>query len=109
SSTDVRSGKIPNALTGTLVVLGLVFGLLQGAISSSLLGLGLAFGIHFPLWLLKVEKAGDVKLLMGTGALMGPAFAFETTVWCALLYLPVGLLLLAVQGRLGNLLYTFKW
>lgn len=109
SSTDLRDGKIPNALTGTLIVLGLVIGVVQGSALASLAGIGLAFAMHFPLWMLRVEKAGDVKLLMATGALMGAGFAFETSIWCALLYLPVGLALLAAQGRLKNLLYTLRW
>src|SRR5690606_8108356 len=80
-----------------------------GSALTSLIGLGVAFALHFPLWILKVEKAGDVKLLMATGAPMGAGFAVETSIWCALLYLPAGLALLAVQGRLKNLLYALRW
>lgn len=109
TSTDLRSGRIPNALTGSMMVLGLVFALVQGAVVDAIFGIGLAFAIHFPLWLLRVVKAGDVKLLMGAGALVGPALVLEITVWCALLYLPVGLAMLAFQGRLGNIAATVKW
>lgn len=109
SATDLRRGRIPNALTGSLMATGLVLGMVSGGVLDSMAGLGLAFAIHFPMWVLGVEKGGDAKLLMGAGALMGWSFALEITAWCAILYLPAGLVQLAVQGKLGNLWRLLLW
>lgn len=97
--TDVRWGKIFNRLTVPAVLVGLlVNGLLWGSeglfrsLQRVLLGLALflvsaLFG--------RLLGGGDVKLLMGIGALQGPQFLMWTLFWMALagaaLALAVGL------------------
>jgi Flp pilus assembly protein protease CpaA len=75
---------------------------------TGLLGCVGAFGATYPLWVLGVMKGGDAKLTMGVGACLGWQPALETLVWWAVLYVPVGLVALAVQGRLGNLKVVWK-
>jgi len=101
--TDARTGRIPNALTGLLMALGLVWWATQGDPLFGLFGLLAAFALHYVGWMLGVEKAGDAKLFMAIGAAIGWAEMIEATLWTAVVYLPVGLAVLAMQGRLANL------
>ncbi len=101
--TDIKTGKIPNNITLPLIALGIFHHALFGVITFGVFGLVLATLIHYTLWFMGVERGGDAKLLMGIGAFGGVAFTLELSLWLALLYLPVGLLILAVTGKLGNL------
>jgi hypothetical protein len=83
---------------------GIVIWSITGEWSLPWLGILLAFTIHFPLWVIQVEKGGDAKLMMAVGALTGWRMMLETTLWCSVLYLPVGIILLGVKGKLGNVL-----
>lgn len=107
--TDARTGRIPNALNLLLMALGLVWWVAQGDPVFSLVGLVSAFVLHYLLWRLGIEKAGDAKLFMGIGAALGWAGMLEATAWSAVVYLPVGLGLLAVQGRLPNLVAAVRY
>jgi prepilin peptidase CpaA len=73
---DVRSRRIPNWLT----VSGALYGMLYSAFVPfwgehgflwSLGGWALALAVLFPLWTLRVMGAGDVKLMAMVGALLG--------------------------------------
>lgn len=73
---DVRSHRIPNRL----VVAGLGFGLIYSAFVPfwgehgflwALGGAAIGFGVFFPLWLLRIMGAGDVKLMAMVGSLLG--------------------------------------
>jgi Flp pilus assembly protein protease CpaA len=103
SWTDVRTGFIRNHLTVSMMLAGLMLHLAYRDPLVALAGAGLAMAIHYPLWALGIEKAGDAKLIMGVGALLGWRDVAELSAWYAVLYLPIGLLVLVVQGRLGNL------
>jgi prepilin peptidase CpaA len=106
---DIRRRRIPNWLT----VSGLVFALgysafvpfyLNHGFLWSLGGAATAFGILFPMWLLRVLGAGDVKLMAMTGALLG-----AQGVWLALGGSIVAGGLFAIlfalrQGKLGAML-----
>ncbi len=75
--TDGTQSKIYNKFTFPAMLAGLVLHLGFGGLDSllwSLLGLAFGFGIQFVPWRLGLAKAGDVKLLMGVGALKGWAF-----------------------------------
>ena len=109
SYTDIKTGKIPNILTAGMMLAGVIMHAISGQATFALVGLGAAFAIHFPLWLLKVERGGDAKLLMGLGALVGWIEMVESSLWYAVIYAPSGLILLAISGRLGNLWKTLQW
>ncbi|MEN0064664.1 MAG: A24 family peptidase [Myxococcota bacterium] len=108
--TDVQQGLIKNWLTFSLMAFGIVYHALVGPDRwFGLTGCATAFALHFVLYLLTIQKAGDAKLFMAIGACAGTREMLETSVWFAILYLPVGLLTLAVRGRLSNLIATIRW
>jgi len=81
--SDVRTRRIPNALTFGAAAVALVYGLVGGGLP----GLGTAAGgwlvgcgLFLPFFLLGGMGAGDVKLLAALGAWLGPYM----TVWAAL-------------------------
>jgi prepilin peptidase CpaA len=101
--TDLRWGRLPNWLTFSMMALGLAAGIVAGAPFAPPLGLLAAFALHYPLWVAGIQRGGDAKLMMGLGALTGWATMLEATCWLAVLYLPIGLAVLAARGQLGNL------
>jgi prepilin peptidase CpaA len=106
---DVRKHRIPNWLT----VSGLVFALgysafvpfyLKHGFLWSLGGAATGFGVLFPMWLLRIMGAGDVKLMAMAGALLG-----AHGVWLALVGSVVAggvfaLLFSLWRGKLGAML-----
>ena len=106
---DVRKHRIPNWLT----LSGLVFGLgysafvpfyMQHGFLFALGGAAIGFGMLFPMWLLRMLGAGDVKLMAMTGALLG-----AQSIWLALVgsLIAGGLCALLValwRGRLAAML-----
>ncbi len=110
AATDLRAGRVPNVLTFPMMALGIVTHLVIGPDPwLGLVGCGAAFAIHFVGFGLGLEKAGDAKLMMGLGACVGWLEMVEATLWLAVLYLPVGLGVLALKGRLGNLVAVLRW
>ena len=105
--TDLRSHKIYNWLTFPLIVLGLGGNTLQHGSQGLLFsveGVGVAC-LALLLFLLRGLGAGDLKLLWGVGALMGPTF----TLWAVLCTTVgggvLGLIYALSHGVLG---YTVK-
>ena len=107
--TDVRWGKVFNALTVPFALLGLILNTIGGGWEGLLLSLGgLAAG--FGLWLFssflgRILGGGDIKLLMAFGALQGPVFMLWTFVYGALIG---GAIALVLALRRGMLLRTFR-
>lgn len=100
---DYRTGRLPNWLTFSMMAVGIAIGATAGDPLFGVLGVALGFAIHFPLFALNVVRAGDAKLVMGAGAFLGWAGVLELTGWYAAIYIPTGLAMLAVKGRLRNL------
>jgi prepilin peptidase CpaA len=73
--TDVRSRRIPNALTVTLFAAALLLRALSGGgmLVEGLLGAGLALLVVLPLFAVRGVGGGDAKLLIAAGAVLGPA------------------------------------
>lgn len=107
--TDLRSGKIYNNLTLPMIALGLVMNASLGEWQVGVVGLLVSTAVHYTLWALGIQRGGDAKLLMGIGALMGWRFMLEASAWYAGLYIPVGLLVLALRGRFGNLVAAIHY
>lgn len=99
---DLKSRRIPNALTVAGIVAGLVFRAPLGldAVGSGLLGAGLGLLLSAPLFALGALGGGDVKLLAGVGAFMGPR---QLAAACLLIALLGGILALAEAIRRGAL------
>lgn len=107
--TDLRDGKIYNWTTASMMALGLAIHATQGDWTFAVYGLVSAFVIHFTLFALGVEKGGDAKLMMGLGALCGPHLLLEATLWYAVLYLPVGLMILTASGKLPTMISHLRY
>lgn len=72
--SDLRALRISNRLTCSLLVLGIVFHSLAGTgWIWPLLGAVVGFGLLIPLYAAGGMGAGDVKLMAGIGAWLGPA------------------------------------
>lgn len=102
--TDVRTMKIKNWLTFPLMLVGTVLSIwcLPHA-WDGIAGLLLAFVLCLPLYSIgPVLSAGDVKMLMAAGALMGPEPVVRALLFSVALILPVGLVLLTVTRRWGK-------
>lgn len=84
---DLRERRIPNWLTLTTAVLGLVLQLAtrgQAGLWDSLAGLVLGLAVLLPLFVLGKFGGGDVKLLAALGALRGAAFLWKAVLLGAL-------------------------
>lgn len=118
--TDTRWQKVPNALTFGVMAVALVVGpvlalVQQGgeavfpAFLAALLGILAAFVPGFVFWNLGgAMKAGDAKLLMAMGAILGPFEVLRVFVLVLLVQIPVGFVQLWRAGRLRSLYRVIK-
>ncbi|MBY5992040.1 prepilin peptidase [Ferrimonas balearica] len=108
--SDIRTQRIPNLLFLAALICGVAYHSLQDGWA----GLGTALGgtlvalLLLPLYLKKFIGAGDVKFMMGMGALMGPTL----TLWVLALGVASGALVapLLALNQVGwkGLVATFK-
>ena len=109
--TDVKTGKIPNALTYPACVFGLVLGLAKagwGGFLDSFLGLAFAFVPFFLLYLSGGLGGGDVKLMSAVGALMGFEFTALAMVNSVFVGALIALLIVIWEGRIRATLRYFR-
>ena len=105
---DVRFRRVPNWLALSGIVLGFVLNMFlfgsTGALAA-LLGGGLAMLIYFPLFVVRGMGAGDVKLMMAIGFIVGPAN------WLAIFFITAilgGAFALLLVVRSGMLMQTIS-
>jgi len=114
---DVRYRRIPNWLTVTGVVLGLLLNsfLYQGSSPAvfgfqglffALKGLFVAFGIYVFLYALRAMGAGDVKLMAAVGAVVGWENWFGIFIVTAVVGGIMSLALVLARGRLQKTLFN---
>src|SRR5262245_59632279 len=76
TAVDLRTRRIPNELTAAMAVAGVglaASGFSSITIGASIAGLVLGCVLMLPGYSLGATGAGDVKLMAGVGALVGPA------------------------------------
>ena len=100
--TDLRTRKIPNWLTVSSAIVGLVFHICTKQLDGLLFSLGgfaTGFGILLVLWLIGGGGGGDVKLMGAIGAWLGPKYTFAVfilsvffAIVCMAIVIAVGLI-----------------
>lgn len=104
--TDVRWGKIFNAVTVPGVLVGLTLNSIAGGMPglvTSLGGIGIGLGVFFvTAFLGRILGGGDIKLLIAVGALQGPAFL----VWTIVVMAGVGAILAVATALYHGVLTT---
>ena len=103
---DLRTRRIPNALTGSLAVVGL--GLAAArlgtvGIGGAIIGCLLGFAFMLPGNVFGATGAGDVKLFAAAGALLGPATTVRAFLFTAI---AGGVLAVVVALRRRRLAHT---
>ena len=99
---DLKERKIPNKITFTGILIGILFNIITGGwmgLLQSLLGMFAGLAIFFLPFVMGGMGAGDVKLMGAIGALMGWKFSFMTALYSAI----VGGIMVLI-----HLLYTGK-
>ena len=102
---DLRYRRIPNRLNFSAALLGLAlnaFFFHWTGLVNALLGVGVALLVYFPLYLLRGMGAGDVKLMMAMGAIVGPSSWFQIFVVTALCGGFFALCLVVLKRRLQD-------
>ncbi len=101
--TDLRSRKIPNKFTITFAAIGIVGNIYYYSfwgLLNSILGLIAALVILIIPYLSKGIFAGDVKMLMAIGAMMGVYFVIGTSMYMAILGGAFALIIMIRKKRL---------
>jgi prepilin peptidase CpaA len=104
---DLRSRRIPNWLTFSLVLSGIVQSFTSHGVTTptgSLLGLLMGFALTFGMFAVGALGGADVKLLSGIGAWFGPQAALAVFCVEAVIGMILVLMQAAAQGRLRMLL-----
>jgi len=104
---DLWTRKIPNWLTLSLILCGIIRSLLPRSgitVSQSLLGVLAAIVIPLGLFMIRALGAGDVKLMAGIGACLGPQAGFAIFIAAMVVALVIVLVHSTIQGRLTTLL-----
>jgi prepilin peptidase CpaA len=109
---DLRYRRIPNWLTLTGLVLGLVMNTFLYGIAglrTAGLGFGLAFLVYLVLFSIRAVRGGDVKLGAAVGTLVGPANWFVIFLLTAVVGALLGLALVIARGRLRKTLWNVSY
>ena len=100
--TDLRSRRIPNWLTVSGLVLGLITNtVLSGwvGLKASLEGAGLGLALLLPFVLLRSLGAGDWKFAIALGAFSGPALLIDLLIWSVFMAGAMALVLVIYKRR----------
>lgn len=109
SVTDIRSRRIPNWLTAFGILAGFSLNIfLYGlpGLKNASLGVGIALLVYFPLFCVKGMGAGDVKLMVAIGALVGPGNWLRIFIFTALIGGAIALVLILYRGFLNRTLHN---
>lgn len=108
AANDFATRRIPNWLNFALILSGWIIAALGNgpvSFSHSLQGAGLGFAVGFVLFVLGALRGGDVKLITGIGAWLGPILLIKILI----VEKVVGLIIVLVQcGMTGKLRMLFR-
>ena len=110
--TDMHWRRIPNWLTVSAVVLGLVLNTLNAYPSPmeglwlAAKGFALAFSLNLIMYVLRLTGAGDVKLMAAIGALVGCSDFVGIFLLNAIIGGVLGLVLVLAKGRARQTLWN---
>jgi prepilin peptidase CpaA len=102
--SDLRSRRIPNWLSVSGAVLGILLNtlLLPHGWLKALIGLGCALVVYLPLYMIRGMGAGDVKLMGAVGALAGPMNWLAIFLATALIAGAASLTVIILRRRVGQ-------
>lgn len=106
--TDLRFRRIPNWLTVSSLLAGLVLNTIVGhwqGLKMSLLGAGLCLAILLPLVLVRGLGAGDWKLMGALGAILGPTVLIVLLI-TALISGAMALIQIVIRQRIRDTLFN---
>lgn len=104
---DLKERKIPNKITFTGIIIGILFSITTGGVSGllqSIFGLFAGLTIFFLPFVMGGMGAGDVKLMGAIGALMGWKFSVMTALYSAIVGGVMVLIHLLYTGKLRETL-----
>jgi len=104
---DIRARRVPNWISFGLAFSGVMLSLLPWghiSITQSLFGLMTGFALPFALYLLGAVGAGDVKLVAGVGAWLGPVPVLIAFACAALVGMVLAIAMSVQQGRVREVL-----
>ncbi|MGM7703362.1 A24 family peptidase [Pseudalkalibacillus sp. Hm43] len=111
--TDIRKRLIYNKVIFPALILSLILHLILNGwsgLAASLLGFLIGIGILLIPYFMGGIGAGDVKLLALIGALKGPLFVLNTSIYMALLGGVIAICILIFNGgAFSRLKYYFHW
>lgn len=101
--TDIQSMKIPNWITVTGMVSGVIYhGIAHGweGVVFSVSGLAAGFGLLIMMYWLRAVGGGDVKLFGGIGAWTGIGFTLSSMMYSILIAGAIGIVILLFRREL---------
>jgi prepilin peptidase CpaA len=104
---DIRTRRIPNALTATMAGIGVglaAVGISGISLGASMAGFVVGMALMMPGHMLGATGAGDVKLMAAVGAIIGPGLTVTAFLFTAL---AGGVLAVIVAARRRRLAATF--
>jgi prepilin peptidase CpaA len=102
---DLKSRRIPNWLTLAALLGGLLVWVVREGAAGVPVALGgalLGLGLLLPFYVIRAVGAGDVKLLAGVGALLGPQALITVAIYGGLVGGAISAVVLARRGQLGR-------
>ena len=107
--TDIRWMRIPNSLTLSTLIIGILVHLWTdqwNGLLFSLMGMGVGFLFTLIFHFLGALGAGDVKGFAALGAITGMEFSLYVLIYALIYASVIGIVFLVIRGRLKSIIYS---